>query len=149
MVHSVRLARRCSTILPLRQSHGHQLQLADRLWGHEEPTVFDHRLQEVGHDSLFRMISWSFNVLQTGIESVVHWEDKDLMCEDPMYAAAKYTAILTHIRATGSSTRVRFPCRSGATLRACAGSVAPLATEGHELSYGTLATEMHLGGPLV
>ena len=49
MVHSVRLARRCWTILPQRQSLGHPLQLADRLWGHEEPTVFAHRLQEVGH----------------------------------------------------------------------------------------------------
>ena len=49
MVPSVRLARRCWKILPRRQSHGHQLQLADRLWGHEEPTVFDHRLQEVEH----------------------------------------------------------------------------------------------------
>ena len=49
-------------------------------------------------DSLFRVIAWSFNVLQTGIEPVVEWEGKDLMCEDPMYLAAKYKAILTHIR---------------------------------------------------
>ena len=49
-------------------------------------------------DSLFRVIAWSLNVLQTGIEPVVDWEGKDLMCEDPMYLAAKYKAILTHIR---------------------------------------------------
>ena len=49
-------------------------------------------------DSLFRVVAWSFKVLQTGIEPVVDWEGKDLMCEDPMYMAAKYKAILTHIR---------------------------------------------------
>ena len=48
--------------------------------------------------SLFRVTAWSFSVLQTGIESVVDWEGKDLMCEDPMYLAAQYKAILTHIR---------------------------------------------------
>ena len=31
-------------------------------------------------DSLFRVIAWSFNVLQTGIEPAVDWEGKDLMC---------------------------------------------------------------------
>ena len=41
-------------------------------------------------DSLFRVIGWSCNVLQTGIELVVDWECKDLRCEDPMYSAAKY-----------------------------------------------------------
>ena len=98
-------------------------------------------------DSLFRVIAWSFNnVLQTGIEPVVDWEGKDLMCEDPMYLAAKYKAILTHIRE--SSTRVPSPCRSGTTLRACAGSVAPLAPR--VTSFPTdAATEMYLGGPLV
>ena len=94
-------------------------------------------------DSLFRVIAGSFNVLQTGIEPVVDWEGKDLKCEDPMYLAAKYKAILT-----GSSTRVPFPCRISTTLRACAGSVAPLAPR--VTSFPTdAATEMHLGGPLV
>ena len=87
-------------------------------------------------DSLFRVIACSFNVLQTGIEPVVDWEGKDLMCEDPMYLAAKYKAILTHIRgdwefhASASSlpkwnnvARMCWLCRA-------------TGTEGHELSYG-------------
>ena len=140
MVHTVQLARRCWLILPQRQSHGHQLQLAGRLRVTKNQRYLitvckksDMRLGKL--DSLFRVIGWSFNVLQTGIEPVVDWEGKDLMCEDPMYLAAKYQAVLTHSRGDWDfHASISSLSRWNNVARMCWLCHAT-GTEGHVLSY--------------
>ena len=87
-------------------------------------------------DILLRVIAWSFNALQTGVDLVVYWEGKDLMCEDPMYLAAKHKAILTHTRGDWEFHANAFSLPKWSNVARMCWLCRATGTEGHELSHG-------------